>query len=301
VQLSVVIACYNAARTIGGQLESLARQEWSEPWEVIVADNGSTDGSAAIAEQYRSRLPSLRVVDASARRGQAYARNVGAKAARGVALAFCDADDEVAPGWLAAMGAALVRYEFVACRLDVDKLNPPWARAMHPCPQSYELPPIWYFPYLPHAGGGSLGVRRELHDRIGGFAEDLPVLEDTDYCFRIQMAGVPCHFVPEAVVHYRYRHTLTKIFSQARRWAAGNVLLYKRYRPPGTKEAWRWKSFLQDWAHLMRTVRDINGRSSLATWVWQLGWQVGRVTAGIRHRIPPIGLLGGETAMFFLS
>ena len=88
MQLSVVIACYNAARTIGGQLESLARQEWSEPWEVIVADNGSTDGSAAIAEQYRSRLPSLRVVDASARRGQAYARNVGAKAARGVALAF---------------------------------------------------------------------------------------------------------------------------------------------------------------------------------------------------------------------
>src|SRR6266545_10527 len=107
MKLSVVVPCFNSAKTIAIQLEALANQTWSEPWEVIVADNGSTDSSVAIAESYKKRLPHLRIVDASDRRGAGHARNVGAAAAAGDLLAFCDADDEVAPGWLSAMGQAL--------------------------------------------------------------------------------------------------------------------------------------------------------------------------------------------------
>jgi glycosyltransferase involved in cell wall biosynthesis len=44
--LSVVIACYNAAETLPVQLEALSKQEWSRQWEVVLADNGSTDDSA---------------------------------------------------------------------------------------------------------------------------------------------------------------------------------------------------------------------------------------------------------------
>ena len=61
--LSVVIPCLNGAATLGVQLAALARQEWSEPWEVLLADNGSTDGSAELALGYRDRLPGVRVVD----------------------------------------------------------------------------------------------------------------------------------------------------------------------------------------------------------------------------------------------
>ena len=125
VKLSVIIPCYNGAKTIAVQLEALAFQQWSEPWEVIIADNGSTDDSIAIVERYRHRLPHLRIVDASARKGQPYALNVGAQAASGEALVFCDADDEVGPGWLAAMGEALSKYDFVACRFETKKLNSP--------------------------------------------------------------------------------------------------------------------------------------------------------------------------------
>ena len=124
MKLSVIIPCLNAAGTIGAQLDALAVQQWDQPWEVIVADNGSTDRSLAIVERYRYKLPNLRVVDASARRGQPCALNTGAMAAKGDALAFCDADDEVAPGWLPAMGKALSKYDFVACRVDFKKLNP---------------------------------------------------------------------------------------------------------------------------------------------------------------------------------
>src|SRR5687767_27975 len=90
--VSVIIACLNAAETISGQLEALAAQTWSRPWEVIVADNGSSDDSRSVVERFRDRLPALRIVDASAKRGQPYALNVAAREARGTALAFCDAD-----------------------------------------------------------------------------------------------------------------------------------------------------------------------------------------------------------------
>lgn len=104
VKLSVIIPCLNAERTIGEQLAALAAQRWSERWEVIVADNGSTDGTLEVVRRFAGRLPELRVVDASQRRGSGYARNRGAAVARGEWLAFCDADDVVAPGWVAAMG-----------------------------------------------------------------------------------------------------------------------------------------------------------------------------------------------------
>src|SRR3712207_4277359 len=86
LKLSVVIPCLNAASTIAVQLAALSRQSWPGEWEVIVADNGSTDRSRRIAESYGDRLPGLRVVDASDRRGQAHARNLGAAAATGDAF-----------------------------------------------------------------------------------------------------------------------------------------------------------------------------------------------------------------------
>ncbi len=63
MRLSIVLACYNGAETLADQLDGLAAQEWSQPWEVVFVDNRSTDNSRAIAEQYKDRLPNLRVVD----------------------------------------------------------------------------------------------------------------------------------------------------------------------------------------------------------------------------------------------
>ncbi|HEX2804591.1 MAG TPA: glycosyltransferase family 2 protein, partial [Kineosporiaceae bacterium] len=99
-RLSVVIACLNAQDVLGVQLAALAGQECPVPWELLLCDNGSTDGTVALAESWADRLP-LRVIDASGVRGSGPARNAGAEAARGEWLGFCDADDEVGSGWLA--------------------------------------------------------------------------------------------------------------------------------------------------------------------------------------------------------
>lgn len=284
-KVSVVIPCLNAAATIAVQLDALSRQSWPGEWEVIVADNGSTDGSRAIVEGYRGRLPGLRIVDASDRRGQAHARNAGAAAAGGQILLFCDADDEVAPGWMEAMGRALTVHEFVACRYDNEKLNPAWVQRTHLNPQKDGLTPYDYPPFLPHAGGGGLGVRKGLHDQVGGFDETLPALEDTDYCWRIQLAGHSFHFVPEAVVNIRHRHDSRSIFRQGVSYGRHNVLIYKRYRGRGMGRLGVWPGLLR-WGKLMlKTPWMLLTREGRARWLWQMGWRIGRIEGCFAYRV----------------
>lgn len=285
LKLSVVIPCLNAADTLGVQLEALARQSWPGEWEVIVADNGSTDGSREVAERYRDRLPHLRVVDASDRKGQAHARNVGAAAAMGEAFLFCDADDEVAPGWLAALGRILEDREFVACRYDNEKLNPEWVRRTHLNPQKDGLTAYDYPDFLPHAGGGGLAVRRHVHEAVGGFDESMPALEDTDYCWRIQLAGYGFTFAPDAVVSIRHKHGLGGIFRQGMSYGKHNVLIYKKYRPLGMPRL-GWTPGLLRWGKLiLKTPLMVLTREGRARWLWQLGWRLGRVEGCVRYRV----------------
>ena len=288
MKLCVIIPCLNAAETIGTQLEALGNQSCSRPWEVIVSDNGSTDGTIAIVERYRRHLQNLRVVVASGRRGSSHARNIGAQAAIGDALAYCDADDEVAPGWLAAMFDALSKYDFVASRFDFGKLNQEVARKDYKHVQQDGVQKVWYPPYLPHAGCSGLGIRRSLHEAIGGFDETLRVLEDTDYCFRVQLAGWNLNFAPDAIVHIRLPTTMRRAFVQSHRWAKYNVLLYKRYRPPGVWISQLWKRYARGWKRLARRLPHLRQKGTRAEWVRLLGRQAGRLEGSLRYRVFPV-------------
>lgn len=288
IKLSVIIPCFNAADTIAVQLEALANQQWSEEWEVIVSDNGSTDNSMEIVKGYQNRLPNLRIADASDRRGQAHARNIGARLAVGELLVFCDADDEVAPGWLAAMGEALSKYDFAACRIDIEKLNSPWVRKNRRSPQQDDIQKYNYPSYLPHAGGSTIGVKRRLHQAVGGFDESMVLLEDTDYCWRIQRKGVEFHFVPEAVIHVRLRDTIKGIYRQAIGYGEYNVKIYKKYlslgmpRLTGKQMFYSWKGFVMGF---IKNIMRIHDKGDVAYWAWQFGWYLGRLKGSIKYRI----------------
>jgi len=288
MKLSVIIPCFNAAKTIGAQLEALSGQQWSDSWEVVVSDNGSSDKSVAVVEGYRERLPNLRIIDSSDRQGRSHARNVGVLAATGDALLFCDADDEVGPGWLAAMGEALSKYDFVACRVDFEKLNPPYlAGIFRNHEQQSGLQKAWFSPFLPHAGGGTLGIKRALHQAIGGFDESLPRMQDTDYCFRIQLAGWELHFVPGAIVHVRCREKLISLFHQMRGWGEHRVLMYKRYGSPGMMISHPWKRHAKAWVRLLHLLYGIRSKHDLVEWISYLGWLVGTLHGSIKYRVAP--------------
>ena len=284
MHLSVIIPCLNASETIGEQLRALANQSWSEPWEVIVSDNGSTDESAVIVDGFKKRLPNLRIVDSSDRKGAAHARNVGARAANGEALLFCDADDVVGDGWLSAIGKALLKHDFVASRWDMETLNTTFAQICRMNPQESSLNEYTYPPYLKHSGASGLGIKRSIHETIGGFDESLLCLEDTDYCWRVQLAGTKLHFVPDAVVNIRCPNSYWGLFKQALNWADYNVLLYKKYRPLGMPKLSPRQGFME-WKRALRNILKIRNRKAFARCLWQLAWRIGRLRGSVRYRV----------------
>jgi glycosyltransferase involved in cell wall biosynthesis len=281
VALSVVIACKNVAETIGVQLQALATQRIDLDWEVLLCDNGSVDGTLAVAEQYRGRVPGLRVVPAAGRRGPAFARNVGAAESAARWLAFVDGDDEVAADWLPAMIAGLQQHDLVAGRFEARRLNSTSVLRSRQLDQDTQLQ---YSPFgltLPHAGGGNLGVSRAVFDKVGGFDDRLQCLEDTDFCWRVQLAGHPLVFWPDAVVHVRLRSSVRGMWAQGRAYGSAAAELDARYR--GTAAA----TSPSDFAVPPRDRRPALARRVAAVadyarhparLVWQAGWSVGHRT-----------------------
>jgi glycosyltransferase involved in cell wall biosynthesis len=286
VELSVVIPTLNAEATIGAVLEGLARQTRTDGWEVVVVDNGSNDGTLAVVESFQERLPGLQIVDGSARRSIGFARNLGVENAGGELIAFCDADDEVDEGWVAAMADGLREHRLVASRHDHDRLNAGWTRESRDPPAGDGVQTNWFPPYLPHTGGGGMGVHRALHREIGGFDESLAACEDNDYCFRAQLhASATLVGLPDAVYYYRLRDTMGGIFRQALLWADANALIQRRYRERGTRVDAAWKWPLRYWKPIVRGLPGVIRKGGRARFLWMLGWQLGRLRGSVRYRV----------------
>jgi len=283
VKLSVIIACFNGGRTLAEQLDALAGQKWRQEWEVIIADNGSTDNSRQIAESFKARLPNLRVVDAGNKRGAAHARNVAIQEARSDRFAFCDADDQVGGGWVASIGEALEEFDVVVSQFDDQKLNQQWLRELWYSPTATVGPkPILGF--LPAAAAYGLGITRRVYERVGAFDESLPRMSDIDYTWRVQLAGFKLQFLPHAVVHYRHRETLRGMFVQAYRDGQAQVLLYKMYRERGM--SWKsWWQGIKSWVRMIRRAPQLLTRVGRGDWVVDAGFMLGRLRGSIKYGV----------------
>lgn len=225
--ISVIIPAFNAERTLGAQLEALARQRVLVPWELLICDNGSTDGTVKLVDAWRERLPQLVLVDASARRGPGAARNIGASSARSPLLVFCDADDVVADDWLDEMHSALSDADLVIGTGETELLN-----AGHRVRVSWDVNTLIAKPYWPQylaGGGGNLGVATAVYMAVGGFDESLPTGEDIDLCWRIQLTGHALKHCATAVVHIRKRSGLRDIFRQGYSYSLGDRQLQHKY------------------------------------------------------------------------
>ncbi len=231
MQLSVVIPARNAAATIGFQLEALTTQETSAVYEVIVVDNGSTDGTARIAAEYAQRSVPLQVVDATGRANVAYARNVGVQYAQSNNLAFCDADDIVASHWVDAMSRALNEHEHVTGPIGVARLARAGSRAWGASVMnSHDVPTLHFRPW---AQGCNFGIQRGVLEDLGGFREEAVPWEDIDLSWRAQSLGPVLYFVPSATIHRRPRATLGAAMHQAFGYGQAKGPLYRAFRDSG--------------------------------------------------------------------
>lgn len=272
--VSVCIPSLNTAATIGEQLDALALQTYDGPWEVVVLDNGSTDGSDSLVPQWSDRLPGLRV-ERVAERGISHVRNAAPRVARGELLAFCDGDDVVVPGWLAALVVAATAYDVVGGRLDDRALNAPsvvaWRGAI---PQDALMVPLGYLPFAP---GGNCAVWADVVDALGGWDPGYVAgSDDVDFSWRAQQGGYTVGFAPDAAIAYRYRADRRNLYRQFFRYGRTEALLQKRF--PAPRHAPR--ELLTTWARLLRRAPALRRRGDdrvilLREWAYHAGRLVG--------------------------
>jgi glycosyltransferase involved in cell wall biosynthesis len=281
-KLTVVLAVRNGLPELHAQLDALIGQSYPGTWEIVAVDDGSTDRSRAVLEESLAGLPGGRVIDGP-ELGLGAARLAGAQAARGDALVFVDHDDVVAPNYLREMGAALRDHPIVAARVDVDLLNPTWLRASRP-PQQTEGLPVDYWPF---GSGGTLGVRHDIYDALGGHDPLCSGPEDRDLCFRAAQAGFVLAFAPDAVLRYRYRSAVGAILRQARRGGRGDAWLYRRHRSHGYPPRSAKVDVVKWWRGIAMLVAGIahRDRTARAGAVHRLGRLLGHIEGCFIERV----------------
>jgi glycosyltransferase involved in cell wall biosynthesis len=283
LDVSVVIPCRDGGRYLAQQLEALERQQFAGSWEVILVDNGSTDNSREIAEAFIGPL-NLRIVEAPAPVGASYARNAGARVARGRKLLFVDADDEIAPGYLAAMAKALDSADFVTSRVDAVTLNQPWNRSAHGPWLEEGL--LYVGPDFLPAGGTNIGISRSVFESIGGYPEDITfsAAEDMALSWKAQLSGTRLQFVPDALYRYRHRDTLWSLYRQALVWGTFLPLLHREFRSAGMPGR-PPKVVFETWARVGRLLVTARTKADVAKLVVGLGYSLGRLRGSLRYRV----------------
>lgn len=230
VECSVVIPTYNAAHVIGEQLAALANQRGAPDFEVVIADNGSTDDLTSVIERWRDRLPHLRRVDASRGRGVSVARNVGIEAARTDRILICDADDVVVPGWVKAFYDALDESPLASGPAETVTLSGPSAGWVPIDQLSTGLYETWGGRM--YGLGGNTAMDREVWEAVGGYDEDYPAgAEEIDFAWRAWDLGYRFTYVPDALIHYRIRTDLRGVLRQQYNSGRGTATLYAKFRP----------------------------------------------------------------------
>jgi glycosyltransferase involved in cell wall biosynthesis len=281
IAVSVVIPAHNASATLAVQLDALTRQTAEFGWEVIVVDNGSTDETSAIARSYADRLV-VRVVSCT-QPGANAARNVGGSVARGSLLLYCDADDRVCPDWISAMACALRHHDAAGGAIDNDSLNVDLKRG-----------PLYRYParlnlaagFLPAALGANLGVRKNVWAALGGFDPNYTYgSTDTEFCWRLQLAGHTLGYATDAVVAYRHRATLRSIAVKAYLTGRSRAHLFQDFRVHGMPRP-RLTGAMSRWASLLVSIPLMPfSRRLQRWWVSSSAAAVGRIVGSVVFRV----------------
>jgi glycosyltransferase involved in cell wall biosynthesis len=204
--LSVITPVYNVEAYLPACIESVLRQTFSD-FELLVVDDGSTDGSAAIVAEYSARDPRVRGFRGP-NRGVSHARNVAMQYARGRYFSFLDADDEWAPEFARTLVRVLDRQPDVAI-VTGNALNegggPLHGLPVRPWPAEQE--PIRFIDMIEHEDAVFIMsvFRREVYETIGGFNESLYRSEDYEFWLRAAAAGFRFVSHPEPLGLYRRR------------------------------------------------------------------------------------------------
>jgi glycosyltransferase involved in cell wall biosynthesis len=288
MRFSVVIPAHNAGSVIAEQLSALANQVDAGPFEVLVVDNMSTDGTVDVARGFEGDLQ-LRIVSARDGRSASYARNVGIANATGEYIVFVDADDVADPHLLAAYRAKAPSCRIMGGHYDETRLNDPKVAAWRTPASAGGLPTA--FRTVPFFLMGNAAIHRAVFDELGLFDEALTHGgEEIDFSIRARLAGYDIAWVPDAIVYYRHRTTLRGLARQFFDYGRAATYVYARYRDTAGLPRTDLAQTLKVARAVVPHVVDLGGGNTRrGEWVRIASFYGGEAVESLRQRVWHLG------------
>lgn len=208
-RVSIVIPTLNEGELLRMTVGSIHDRTRYPDWEILIVDDGSTDGSTAA---YRTGNGRVRVVDGGGM-GVARARNLGARHATGEYVVFLDAHCRVSPEWLEGLIEALAPADVCVAGPTFTRLEQGEPRGCGMVWKDATLDPSWYepasdLPYnVPLTTGACQAFRRSTFDAVGRYEEGFTRwgFEDVEICLRAWLLGYRVAVGPAAVVAHYFR------------------------------------------------------------------------------------------------
>ena len=295
--VSIVIGAYNEADNITICINNLKSQGYpDDKYEIIVVDNYSEDNTLQVVKDLN-----VKVVQ-EAQKGVTATRNRGIREAKGDILIFIDAHCFAQQGWLENIVRAFndPQVGCVGGEIINSFSDTPLGRYIRE--KSYlSQKHTFKHPFLPYVEGGCIAIRKNVIDKIGPFDGNLPMGQDADFCWRMQLhTNYKVTIVPEAVVVHKQNITPKEIFRQRRRHGFAAVMLYKKHKAywkPEKKSLkqlyWEYRSVLRRLLLLgIHNLREILGFKSGKPlpfnehqFLFELGWKAGLIEGSIKKRV----------------
>jgi glycosyltransferase involved in cell wall biosynthesis len=224
--VSIIIPTYNGAKRIGKCLEALTQQEYQGEFEIIVVDDGSTDETEEVVQQY-SQIRLIQQPNA----GPAAARNQGARVANGDILLLTDDDCVPMPDWISQMVQPFLENpELVGIkgvyRTHQRELTARFVQLEYE--DKYDV--MAKYAYIDFIDTYSAGYRRDIFLKYDGFDTTFPVActEDQELSFRIGRDGHKMKFIPQAIVYHTHPNSVLSYIKKKYKFAFWKMLALKK-------------------------------------------------------------------------
>jgi len=223
-RVSVIVCSHNGARTLQDCFDGLARIEYPN-FEVIVIDDGSSDGTGAIAREC-----GFRVIRTDGQ-GLGAARNIGLWAATGDIVAYLDDDAYPDPHWLSYLATAFLTTRHAG--IGGPNIPPSGSGLVADSVAKAPGGPVHVLlsdAEAEHIPGCNLAFRKESLEAIGGFDPRFLVAgDDVDVCWRLREEGSTLGFSPSAVVWHHRRDSIRAYWKQQRGYGEAEALLEQKW------------------------------------------------------------------------
>jgi O-antigen biosynthesis protein len=279
--ISVVVCTYNGSRTIRDTMEGLQKLEYPN-YEVIVVNDGSTDGAGDIAAEYGFK------VITTENRGLSSARNTGMKAAKGEIVAYIDDDARPDPHWLTYLAGTFLSSPHVA--VGGPNLAPPGDGSIAECVANAPGGPIHVLltdREAEHIPGCNMAFRKAALEAIGGFDTQFRIAgDDVDVCWRLQQRGWTLGFSPAAMVWHHRRNSVKAYWKQQLNYGKAEAFLERKwpekYNAAG-HATWAGRLYFKGFDQFLSWYR---GRVYQGTWGSALFQSIYQPASGILSALP---------------